>query len=465
MCPKARLPLAIALPALLAFAAPAAAGDPGPAGATLAITDVAVVDVGHGRSRGPRTVLVAGGRIVAIDAPDRARIPAGAQRLDGRGRFLVPGLVDMHVHLFNNFSKRPPNDWAFPLFVAHGVTGVREMSSRPEAMAQVARWNAEVAAGTRIAPHVLAAGVVVRGDSPAAAAREVVVAADAGAGFIKVFSDLPPAHLPAIVAAARARSLAVVGHVPARLALRDAAASLRGNEHLMQVFEACSPLEDAMLAQRRGLAGEALGELQVAQEARAIAAHSAARCRRVARLLARHRQAQGPTLVLDASPRDGRHAAHPLWPLLRVDEQARWNRILAGLTPDELAAERGRRHVAPRIVAALHRAGVPLLAGTDAPMPEVYPGASLHDELRLLVAAGLAPREALRAATLGAAEFLGIAADTGSIAVGKRADLVLLDADPRRDIGNTRRIEAVVLDGRLLRRADLDALLRPAAVP
>jgi imidazolonepropionase-like amidohydrolase len=108
---------------------------------------------------------------------------------------------------------------------------------------------------------------------------------------------------------------------------------------------------------------------------------------------------------------------------------------------------------------------VPLLAGTDAPMPEVYPGASLHDELALLVAAGLSPREALRAATLGAAEFLGIAADAGSIAVGKRADLVLLGADPLRDIGNTRRIEAVVLRGRLLRRADLDTLLRPPPPP
>jgi imidazolonepropionase-like amidohydrolase len=257
----------------------------------------------------------------------------------------------------------------------------------------------------------------------------------------------------------------VVGHVPAGLALRDSVDQLQGNEHLMQVFEACSSLEDALMAKRAGVEGDALANLQAAQEAEAVATYSPRRCRRAARRLAAHGQVQDPTLVLDATPRDGRHAAHPLWPLLRADEQARWNRLLAGLAPGDVALERGRRNVAPRIVAALHRAGVPLLAGTDAPMPEVYPGASLHDELRLLVAAGLTPREALRAATLGPAQFLGIAADTGSIAVGKRADLVLLDADPLRDIGNTRRIEAVVLHGRLLRRADLDALLRPAPSP
>jgi len=111
----------------------------------------------------------------------------------------------------------------------------------------------------------------------------------------------------------------------------------------------------------------------------------------------------------------------------------------------------------------MHDAGVTILAGTDSPMPGVYPGFSLHEELSLLVESGLTPVEALRAATLAPAEFLGIAGTSGSVAVGKRADLVLLDADPTKDIRNTRRINAVFLDGRLLRRADLDALLEQAA--
>ena len=111
-------------------------------------------------------------------------------------------------------------------------------------------------------------------------------------------------------------------------------------------------------------------------------------------------------------------------------------------------------------MALFRRAGVPMMTGTDAPMPEVYPGFSLQDELARFVEAGYTPREALRAATLAPARFLGQEATSGSIAPGKRADLVLLTADPARDVRNTRRIDAVVLGGRLLRRAELDALLR-----
>jgi predicted amidohydrolase YtcJ len=442
---------------LLLSLALAAAPAPEP---TLAITDVRIVDVERGHATAPRTVVIRAGRIVAIDPPARARIPDGAQRLDGRGRFLAPGLVDMHVHLFNNASKRPPNDWAFPLFVAHGVTSVREMAARVEQLPQVAAWNAARADGTLVAPRVVSAAVVVRGDSPADAARQVDAAADAGAREVKVFSELPAAQLPAILAAARARSLRVVGHVPARVPLREAA-GLRTAEHLLQVFEACSSEEDALLAARRGLEDDALADLQLAQEPRVLATYSAPRCRRAARAVARAGQAHVPTLVLDAMPRDGRHAAHPLWPRLRADERARWERNLAALTPHDREMELARLHAAPRLVAALRRAGVAILAGTDAPMPEVYPGDALHEELRLLVAAGLTPAQALRSATLAPARYLGEEADSGTVAVGRRADLVLLAADPTRDITHTRRIEAVVLGGRLLTRADLDALLAP----
>jgi imidazolonepropionase-like amidohydrolase len=151
----------------------------------------------------------------------------------------------------------------------------------------------------------------------------------------------------------------------------------------------------------------------------------------------------------------------PRWQLLRADEQARWERILAGPVAQDQAREQLRLDVARRIVSAMHRAGVSIVAGTDSPMPNVYPGFSLHEELALLVESGLSPHEALRSATLTSAEFLGIAADGGSVVVGKRADLVLLDADPIKDIRNTRRINAVVFDGRLLQRADLDELLEP----
>lgn len=172
---------------LLAMARPPAADVP------LAITEVTIVDVEHGRSTSPRTVLIEAGRIAAIAAPADAHVPERAERVDGRGKFLIPGLVDMHVHLFNTYSKRPPNDWAFPLFLRNGVTGVREMAADAASMAVVRRWRRELDEGTRLAPRILAAGIPVRGDSPAAAARAVDAAADAGADFVKVFSDLGPA--------------------------------------------------------------------------------------------------------------------------------------------------------------------------------------------------------------------------------------------------------------------------------
>ena len=451
--------------ALLLCAAAAQAG-PLPERQAVAITDVTVVDVVRGRSSRSRTVIVDKGRIVADEPAHHAHIPALAQRIDGRGRFLIPGLVDMHVHFFNLSSHRAPNDWSFPLYVANGVTAVREMRGDAASMVLVKQWRDALDAGELIVPRILAAGIAVYGKSPQDAAREVDAASNAGADFIKVFSEVPAAHWRAILAAAKARALPVAGHVPAGVSQLDAAAAgQRSSEHLMQAYEACSSIEAPLLDERSGLQGDALVERRDAQEARVLAAFDAGVCRRVAKTLAATGQAQVPTLVLANEDTMDRAAmsADPRWRYLRADEHARWQKFGAAYTAQDAALAQQRWPVARRIVAALHAAGVTILAGTDSPMPGVYPGFSLHEELALLVESGLTPVAALRAATLAPAEFLGIAATTGSVAVGKRADLVLLDADPTKDIHNTRRINAVFLDGRLLRRADLDALLEQAA--
>jgi len=447
-----------------AFVSQAAPARPRP---SIAITDVTIVDVEQGRLLGPRTVLVDDGRIVAIRMPRDAAIPASAQRVDGRGRFLMPGLVDMHVHLFNLSSRRPPNDWSFPMYVANGVLGVRDMRADAASMLLVGRWRKAVGDGELIAPRILADGIAVHGKSPGDATRQVDAAADAGAEFIKVFSDVPVSHWRAILTAAQSRSLPVVGHVPAGVPLLEAAkAGQRSDEHLMQAYEACSTIEATLLAEREGLDGDALTARSEEQEARTLNAFDMSTCRRVSRQLAVTGQVQVPTLVLadeDTLGNGANPGADPRWRYLRADERTRWERFLAGYTAKDAALAKQRWPIARQIVSAMHQAGVTVMAGTDAPMPGVYPGFALLEELQLLVEAGLTPFDVLRSATLEPARFLGIADTSGSVAVGKRADLVLLDADPSKDIGNTRRIRAVVLDGRLLRRTDLDALLEQAA--
>lgn len=444
-----------ALLALLLAATPVAARP-------IAITHVAVVDVEAGTIVRDRSVVIERGRITAIG--DAFAVPRGARRVDGRGGYLVPGLVDMHVHLFNNASKRAPNDWAFPLFVASGVTGVREMAASPADVERVRAWNAAIDAGELVAPRVLATGVPVRCGDGRDVAAQVDAIAKVGA-FAKVFSEVDDACFLALMGEARARKVTVVGHVPAGIALLDAArAGLRTDEHLMQAFEACTPREREWLAARAGLAGAVLAAKRDEQEADVLAAFDADECKAVARELLATGQVQVPTLVLPRVDVE-RHSApdaDPRWPLVRADEQARWHRYLAPEYVPAPALAAARDRVAIAIARTLHDAGVPLLAGTDAPMPNLWPGSSLHDELGLLVEAGLTPAEALRAATLAPARFLGAEGDIGTIAIGKRADLVLLEENPLADIAAMRRIRAVALRGRWLDRAALDALLRPA---
>lgn len=433
----------------------------------IAIESVAVVDVVRGEILNPRTVLIVDGRIDAIGEPDAITIPAGAARMDGRGRYLMPGLVDMHVHLFNNASRRPPNEWAFPLFVANGVTGVREMRTEPAQMATMERWRAGTDRGRMVAPRVLSAGVAVARGTADETLRQVRKASAAGAGFIKVFSEVREPQWRAILAEARALAMPVCGHIPAEVSLLEAAtAGQRSNEHLTQVYEACTPREKEWLDARKRAKDTELVKLRETQEREVLESFDQSVCDRTAAALAKTAQVQVPTLVLyyfEAQGLPKNFREDPRSRYLRADEQTRWERIFKEEYPsagDKLAARRWE--VSRQIVKALHAAGVRILAGTDAPMPQVYPGFALHKELELLVEAGLSPADALRSATIWPSDFLGLTESIGSIATGKRADLLLLDGNPLSDISQTQRIRAVVLDGRLLQRGDLDRLLNAA---
>lgn len=434
----------------------------------IAIENVAVVDVVRGEIAEPRTVVIVDGRISAVGKADTVAIPPGAIRVDGRGRYLMPGLVDMHVHLFNDSTRRTPNDWAFPLFVANGVTGIREMRTEPASITTVEGWRTKASRGEIVAPRVLAAGVAVNGESADTARQQAREAKTAGADFLKIFSGVREAQWRAILDEARKLRVPVSGHIPSEVSLLESAkAGQRSNEHLTQVYEACSNDEAKWLGARKGVEAGALGKLREAQESEIFESFDQGACDRVAAELARTDQVQVPTLTLAyfesrGSPANFREDER--WRYLRPDEQARWERIFKEGYPnagDKLAARRWE--VSRQIVKTLHRAGVRILAGSDAPMPQVYPGFALHKELELLVESGLSPAEAIRSATLWPAEFLGIAESSGSVVPGKRADLLLLESNPLADIRHTQSIRALVVDGRLLQRADLDRLLEAGA--
>lgn len=432
---------------------------------TLAIENVAMVDVVRGRVIGPRSILIVNGRIAKMGEPNAVTVPVGAVQIDGRGSFLIPGLVDMHVHLFNNATHRAPNDWMFPLFVANGVTRVREMAATPGDFSTMEGWRVAVARGELIAPRVVAVGVPVNGDSGAIVRRQVREARDAGADFIKVFSDIEEVQWRAAIDEARRLRIPLCGHIPAGISVLVAArAGQRSDEHLTQVYEACSSKEKDFLASRQSLNGEEFVQLRDTQEQEVLESYDQQVCNQVAAALAKTAQVQVPTLTLahfEARGERTQFRGDPRWRYLRSDEQTRWEKYLEEELDMKLVTERWE--VSLKIAKTLHHAGIRILAGSDSPMPLVYPGWALHKELELLVEAGLSPAEALRAATIGPAQFLGLSNSSGTIAVGKQADLVLLDDDPLRDIRNTQRIRGVILNGRWLSRTDLDALLDSAA--
>jgi imidazolonepropionase-like amidohydrolase len=453
----------------------------------LAFVNVNVVDV-EGESVLPvRTVLIADNRINTVGLGNGVPIAPATRVIDGSGYFLIPGLVDMHVHLFNNVSRRDPNTWALPLFVANGVTGIREMWTEPASMGRVREWRRGVAQEGLLAPRVLAAGALVDGPgawmrhmpevtTPAEGRCFVRQASDAGVDFIKVYSLLRPTVYAAILDEARERDMPVAGHIPLQVAaLAAAEGGQRTNEHLTQVREACTTIEDRFLEERRRFYSHAYTEdeevvLLDSEVHRFGDAFDAATCRGVAAHLASLGQWQVPTLINERRWTLGvpEGQARDAWrAYLPPQEREAWIRRLenGSVTYSGDAASLRRSWEATlQVVRILGEAGVGLLAGTDFGQPFVMPGFGLHDELELLVEAGLTPAQALRSATIAPALALGATDSLGSVAPRRLADLVLLAGDPLVDIRNTRRIVAVVLNGRYLDRQALDALLIHAGV-
>jgi imidazolonepropionase-like amidohydrolase len=443
----------LAAPFLL-LAVQAAAQEP----AAIAITHVTVIDGTDSLPRRDRTVILRGARITAVGPASRTAVPRSARVLDGRGKYLVPGFWDMHVH-----TDVPAAREVLPLYVANGVTGVRDMGGD---WTRLTALRALVRSGRLLGPRLLLSGPYLDGNDqpiahlPARSPAEAVAAVDSlaalGVDLVKLHTGLTRETFFAAARAARGKQLPFAGHVPRVVGAADASDSgMSSIEHLLTIPTPCTPAESLALQPRFTVQG-ALGRCSSADPAPLYAR------------LARNGTRVTPTFVAQYEV--------ALWPERRLpgDSFARYlpdtlRRFVAAIfpMPDSVppgADSVGRAVFAKRLalVGALHRAGVGILAGTDAPLRNSPPGFGLHEELVWLARAGLSPFEVLRAATLDAARFLGMQDSLGTVAPGQLADLVLLDADPLADIRNTRRVGAVVANGRLLDGAARRALLHRA---
>jgi len=431
----------------------------------LVFTHVNVIDATGTPVQVDMTVIIAEQRITAIGKDGIVSVPQDAQVIESRGKYLIPGLWDMHVHeIFGDWL--PKNEEIIPLLlVANGITGVRDMGGDLEPLKH---WRADIAAGKMIGPRMLISGPMLDGPVPQfPSSVPVRTTADGrsavdeltkgGADFIKIQSLIPRDGYFAAADEAKKLHVTFVGHVPdAVRAVEASNAGQRSIEHLTGVFEGCSTAEYELMKQPRGPG-----------RGRFLATYDPARAKALIALFVKNHTWQVPTLYWERgewlieqtnSRPDPLEKYAPVawkqrtWPMFTSDITKHWS-------TDPLSEREKFVHRELEMVGEMNRAGVPILAGTDtAAGVRVYPGFSLHEELGLLVQAGLTPMQALQAATSNPARFLGLT-DTGILAKGKRADLLLLDANPLDDIANTKKIRSVVLAGRYLSRDDLNALL------
>jgi len=449
---KLRIALLLILPFLLL-----ARGKPNRTQAPIVFTHATIIDVTGAAPRRDATVVITGDRISAIG--DNISLPPDAHVVDATGKFLIPGLWDMHVHWYVRDT--------FSLFIANGVTGVRQMFGNSDLL----RWREQIAKGSLLGPRMVVASPIIDGPEPiwpnSIAVRNEDEGRKAvrrvkqwGADFVKVYALLPRDAYFGIADEAKQQGITFVGHVPNSVSPAEASdAGQKSIEHLTGMLITCSDKETELRDKLvKADSPEARGRVQTT----ALETYDEKKAADLIAHFVKNQTWQCPTLtvlrsnayLLDESfRRDGRLRYIP-----RLLQQ-RWNFRVAN---HDSAITKKVLQKQFELVGAMQRAGVPILAGTDTGNPFCFPGFSLHDELALLVIAGLTPVEALRAATLNPAKFFGLDQSLGTIEQGKIADLVLLDANPLLDIRNTQRINAVVSNGRLFDRKALDKLLGEA---
>jgi imidazolonepropionase-like amidohydrolase len=430
------------------------------AGETLVLHDVTVIDGTGAAAQAHRDVVVSDGRIAAIEDAGAFAHPDGARVIAGTGRFLIPGLVDMHAHVAGDVmdeNGEPGDRWEREValsflrtLLAFGVTTVRD----PGAItADALVLRSALRSGEIEGPELFTAGRILSHSdfrpppfAPVAdegeVREEIRWQALLGVDFIKLYSSMPPALVAVAVEEAHGLGLPVIGHLQRTTWTEAARLGIDGLEHaapwspayVREAHRAAMP--DGMLGRVHWL--EHLDQALVDEMIDA---------------LVQHRVVVDPTLM--ATMKTKFWANDPRWTespdLALVPERVRKGWAAGGFTRSWSAEDFARAKKAWPIlldlIGRMHDRGVHLVAGTDTPTPWIVPGPSLHDELQLLAEAGIPPLEVLRIATSNAARALGRERELGSIRPGLRADLIVLSRDPVESIANTRAIEMVIQNG------------------
>ncbi len=451
-----------------------------------AIVNVNVVDVERGEIRAGQTVVVSEGNITAIGPSASVAAPANAARIPGEGRYVIPGLWDMHVHLRSDQAKpyiRMVEDNAslLDLFLPNGVIGIREMGG--DIPDDVMRWRKEIKAGTRPGPRILTAGRKIDNDPPAWAgslgvkteieAREAVrQLKQSGADFVKVyFRTVAPDVFRAVIDEAHNQHLKVTGHKPGNMSLQELIETgIDGMQHGEYLPATDRAAFDALVKERAQRAGTAWAMDATEGAARLIAMQDKPEGERLYKLMAEKGFWVTPTLAVYTHTLEYGIKDYDGDDRRRYFSAAIWNtwdpKVGFRKPPDARALAVRTEGVKRWEAAALaaFKAGVPMLVGTDCGANNVHvmPGWSVHEEMQALVRIGLTPAEVLRMATVNPAKWRGDSEREGTIEKGKVADMVLLRANPLTAISHTQEIDGVFQGGRYYSRTDLDAMLKRA---
>ena len=442
--------LYLSLAAVFVGGVPAAAPD-----TTVAFVDVTVIPMNRQQELPHQTVVVQGGRVSAMGPSGRVKVPAGSGRIDGRGKFLIPGLAEMHAHIPSGEQPDSVIERTLFMYVARGITTIRGMLGHPKHL----ELRTRAASGELLSPRIYTSGPSFNGNSvptPEAAARMVTEQKAAGYDFLKIHPGIRSEVFDTLAATARRAGIRLAGHVPAEVGLQRAlAAGYLTIDHLDGYVEAMAAGTSEESAFFGLNLGERLDESRIPALVRAT--REAGVWNVPTQVLMENLV---PAVSLEALQR------RPEMRYVSRQTQSKWAEVKrsmleeTGSTPESMAKT---MEVRRKLIKALHQAGAGLLLGSDAPQIYNIPGFATHRELEALVGAGLTPYEALETGTRNVAAFFGTLATTGTIEVGKQADLILLDGNPLTDIRNSAKQSGVMVRGRWLPKAEIDARLAAVA--